>query len=94
MIEDLGRDIDEIRLDRLSDPKFVFGYSIKADGSVALTAPTSAFLKDLRSAIDYARCHAGEMPFCIKCQFPLNESHYYGTKKRMFCPRCETAFNV
>ena len=86
--------IDSIRLSKISDPKFAFGYAIMADGKVLLKEPTDATLNNLRSAIDFARCHIGENPFCIKCKNPLNEEDtLLDDSNRFYCPKCKTAFN-
>lgn len=86
--------IDSIRLDRLADPTFKFGYKIQASGEVMLEYPNSALCKSLRAAIDYARCFVKEHPFCIKCKKPLNEEHaeHDGMAMRYTCPRCKTSF--
>jgi hypothetical protein len=87
-------DIDLIRMDRISDPKFVFSYSIRADGKVILKEPASAVLNNLRSAIDYARCTVGEAPFCIKCKKALSEADtFMSDANRFCCPNCQTIFN-
>ena len=87
--------VDTIRLNCLSDPKFKFGYTIRADGQVVLESPNPALCANLRTAIDYARCFRGEQPFCIKCKNPLNESNmlWNGGKTRYYCPKCDTSFN-
>ena len=82
--------IDTIRLNRLSDPKFKLSYSVHADGSVILKEPTAAICVNLAQAIDFARCSIGEQPFCIKCKNPLNEGNNY--EGRYYCLRCQTSF--
>lgn len=86
--------IDQIRLDAISNPKFVFNYSVAQNGQITLREPMAGIFPNLRSAIDYARCCIGEVPFCIKCKSPLNETNNYGNKRRFYCPKCETAFNI
>lgn len=93
-LEEIMEHIDTIRLDRLGDPAFVFGYSITAGGRVTLKEPLAADCKDIRNAIDYARCSASEQPFCIRCKNPLNEQHaeHDGMAMRYTCPNCRTSF--
>ncbi len=86
------QDMDTIRLNRLSDPNFVFGYSIWADKQVMLREPNSALCANLRNAIDYARCFLKEMPFCIKCKQVLNEENLVG-ERRFLCWNCRTEFD-
>ena len=44
---------EKARMDFLSDPKNVFGYSIRADGTCVVRNPVSMHAKSLRDAIDY-----------------------------------------
>ena len=109
-------EIDSIRLARLGDPKFAFCFSVKADGKISLLPLESKHpnrdksrryntfdFDTIFSAVDYARCEQGEMPFCIKCMNSraLNETHATDPDddlekargvKRFTCHHCKTSF--
>lgn len=44
--------LDVVRLNALSDPKFVFSYKIQANGRVTVDAPVCAVGIDLRTSVD------------------------------------------
>jgi hypothetical protein len=48
---------EKSRLDFLSDPKNVFGYNIRADGTCLVGKPVSMLAPNLRKAIDYLLEH-------------------------------------
>jgi hypothetical protein len=85
---------DTIRLDRLSDPKFTFNYTIRLDGSVLVEAPGTCAAPNLRTAIDWARGKVGEVPLCPTCKRPVSEefSQLEGLVNRWTCPNCKTSF--
>lgn len=86
--------MNEIRLNRLGDPKFIFRYEVKADGKILVFSPMTGIWPSLASAIDHARCVLGENPFCIKCKTALHEGLTYPVgSKRYECPSCGTHFN-
>lgn len=84
-------DIDRMRLDWLSDPANALHYYLTPKKTVVVQQPFTGNFDSFIEAIDYARCHAGIHPFCIKCKNPLNELHRRsnGTYK---CHKCNTAF--
>lgn len=86
--------MDSIRLDRLNDPDFKFAYAVRPSGEVLVSNPISALCKDFHYAIDKVRCHNKEMPACIKCSIPLNETNqtHDGLAFRYDCKNCSTSF--
>lgn len=85
---------DKTRLDCLSDPRFVFSFSISAEGRCQLDKPLRADYPNLRNAIDHIRVKEGQIPACVRCGQPVLEiySEPDGLTTRWNCQHCKTSF--
>lgn len=83
------------RLAVLGDPKFDFGYKIRADKTVLVDKPVTLLAPNLASAIDRVRAHYHLIPKCPLCAATVpsySYSYHSGAEVRWECPKCSATW--